>query len=101
MWFYITGDILGPALSNLDHLVRMPTGCGEQNMVRFVPNILVLDYLTSTRTLDEKIKMAAIENMEAGASTLSISLKYNFKDETTLLFRQVNREKWTWPNFLR
>ncbi|GFS07411.1 alpha-2-macroglobulin-like protein [Elysia marginata] len=62
----VIGDIMGPAFSNLDHLVRMPTGCGEQNMVGFVPNILVLNYLKSTGTLDEKTQMAAIKNMEAG-----------------------------------
>ena len=27
------GDVLGPALDGLDDLLRLPTGCGEQNMV--------------------------------------------------------------------
>ncbi|RUS82883.1 hypothetical protein EGW08_009348 [Elysia chlorotica] len=73
----VIGDIMGPALSNLDHLVRMPTGCGEQNMVGFVPNILVLNYLSSTGTLDEKTKMAAVVNMEAGYQR---ELNYRHKD---------------------
>lgn len=42
----VVGDILGPTIKNLDKLVRKPYGCGEQNMVNFVPNILVLRYLT-------------------------------------------------------
>ena len=42
----VVGDLLGPTINNLDKLVRMPNGCGEQNMVNFVPNILVLRYLT-------------------------------------------------------
>lgn len=41
----VVGDLLGPTIKNLDKLVRMPYGCGEQNMVNFVPNILVLRYL--------------------------------------------------------
>lgn len=44
--FTITGDILGPSIPNLANLIKMPSGCGEQNMLNFVPNIVVLDYLT-------------------------------------------------------
>lgn len=73
----VIGDIMGPAFSNLDNLVRMPTGCGEQNMVGFVPNILVLNYLSSTGTLEENIKMEAIKNMEAGYQR---ELNYRHKD---------------------
>ncbi|XP_073826179.1 CD109 antigen-like [Musca autumnalis] len=43
--FTVVGDILGPTIKNIDQLVRMPFGCGEQNMINFVPNILVLEYL--------------------------------------------------------
>ncbi|XP_013108376.2 thioester-containing protein 1 allele R1 isoform X1 [Stomoxys calcitrans] len=43
----VSGDIMGTTLENLDDLVQMPTGCGEQNMVNLVPNILILDYLKS------------------------------------------------------
>ncbi|XP_013108377.2 thioester-containing protein 1 allele R1 isoform X3 [Stomoxys calcitrans] len=43
----VSGDIMGTTLENLDDLVQKPTGCGEQNMVNLVPNILILDYLKS------------------------------------------------------
>ncbi|XP_075152793.1 thioester-containing protein 1 allele S1-like [Haematobia irritans] len=43
----ISGDIMGTTLDNLEDLVQKPTGCGEQNMINFVPNILILDYLKS------------------------------------------------------
>lgn len=39
------GDVLGPSLPNLARLIRMPFGCGEQNMLNFVPNIVVIEYL--------------------------------------------------------
>jgi CD109 antigen len=29
----LIGDIMGPVLANLGSLIRMPYGCGEQNMV--------------------------------------------------------------------
>ncbi|CAH8500877.1 unnamed protein product [Dicrocoelium dendriticum] len=40
-------DILGPALNHLDSLIRLPLGCGEQNMVLVAPSVYALDYLTS------------------------------------------------------
>lgn len=42
---YISGDVLGPAVSDLDQLLELPTGCGEQNMAKLVPNIVVMEYL--------------------------------------------------------
>uniref|UniRef100_A0A8C3HL01 Alpha-macroglobulin-like TED domain-containing protein n=1 Tax=Chrysemys picta bellii TaxID=8478 RepID=A0A8C3HL01_CHRPI len=44
-------DILGTAMQNLQQLLQMPFGCGEQNMVLFAPNIYVLDYLNKTGQL--------------------------------------------------
>ncbi|XP_058980585.1 CD109 antigen [Musca domestica] len=45
--FTVVGDILGPTIKNIDQLIRMPYGCGEQNMMNFVPNILVVKYLNA------------------------------------------------------
>ncbi|KAM7351079.1 uncharacterized protein ACRADG_004064 [Cochliomyia hominivorax] len=46
---YITlsvgGDYIVPTLENFDDLINLPTGCGEQNMIHFAPNILILHYL--------------------------------------------------------
>lgn len=41
----VIGDLLGPLLNNLEHLLRMPTGCAEQTMSTLIPNYLVLKYL--------------------------------------------------------
>lgn len=30
---------------NFDQLITSPTGCGEQNMIRLVPNLMVLKYI--------------------------------------------------------
>ena len=35
-------------MNNLDRLVKMPYGCGEQNMISMVPNIYVVKYLKGT-----------------------------------------------------
>lgn len=42
----VVGDLFGPTIKNLDKLIRQPSGCGEQNMLNFVPNIVVIEYLT-------------------------------------------------------
>lgn len=63
---FLIGDILGPALENLDNLVRLPMGCGEQNMILFVPNIHVIGYLDATRVENPGLRAKAIRNMEKG-----------------------------------
>ena len=40
------GDILGAAVLNVDELIEMPMGCGEQNVARLFPNVLIYDYLS-------------------------------------------------------
>ncbi|KAG8180424.1 hypothetical protein JTE90_022773 [Oedothorax gibbosus] len=62
----VTGNILGPSIRNIDNLVALPTGCGEQNLVKFVPNILVIDYLSAIGELDDKTKSKAIRNLNTG-----------------------------------
>jgi len=62
----LLGDILGPALENLDKLVRLPMGCGEQNMILFVPNIHVIGYLDASGIDNPELRAKAIKNMEKG-----------------------------------
>ncbi|XP_005365348.1 pregnancy zone protein-like [Microtus ochrogaster] len=62
----VLGDILGSAMQNLQNLLKMPYGCGEQNMVLFVPNIYVLNYLNETQQLSEAIKSKAIGYLVSG-----------------------------------
>ncbi|KAE9548744.1 hypothetical protein FO519_008047, partial [Halicephalobus sp. NKZ332] len=62
----VIGDIMGPILANLENLVQMPYGCGEQNMLNFVPNIVVLSYLKATKRATTTLENKAIKYMEAG-----------------------------------
>ncbi|KAK2883840.1 hypothetical protein Q8A67_017477 [Cirrhinus molitorella] len=57
------GDILGPSIGNLDSLIEMPYGCGEQNMIHFAPNIYVLQYMRSTKQTDEDTRNKAMSYM--------------------------------------
>jgi HD superfamily phosphohydrolase YqeK len=66
---------MGPALTNLDGLLAMPYGCGEQNMARFAPNIYIMDYLTNTNQVTTKIRNNAVHYMNSGIiNSLSLSM---------------------------
>ena len=68
---------MGTALQNLDHLVQMPHGCGEQNMVLFAPIVYMLQYLEKTRQLTPEIKERAtgfLRNGKYNRSTLFFGL---------------------------
>ncbi|KAM6185159.1 CD109 antigen [Rhynchocyon petersi] len=60
------GDILGPSINGLASLIRMPYGCGEQNMINFAPNIYVLDYLTKKKQLKDNLRAKALSYMRQG-----------------------------------
>uniref|UniRef100_A0A8C6LVR5 Alpha-2-macroglobulin domain-containing protein n=1 Tax=Nothobranchius furzeri TaxID=105023 RepID=A0A8C6LVR5_NOTFU len=72
----VLGDILGRALKNLDGLLQMPYGCGEQNMALLAPNIYILEYLQKTQQLTPAIKEKASNFLTSGktSSCLSYSL---------------------------
>ena len=41
------GNHLTQVLSNMQHLISMPTGCGEQNLKKFSVDIYVAKYLSA------------------------------------------------------
>ncbi|KAI1230511.1 hypothetical protein IHE44_0009971 [Lamprotornis superbus] len=57
----IIGDVMGPTLNNLDKLLRLPFGCGEQNMIHFAPNVFVLKYLQKTKQLSHEVEVEATD----------------------------------------
>uniref|UniRef100_A0A3Q3NBI9 Alpha-2-macroglobulin-like n=1 Tax=Labrus bergylta TaxID=56723 RepID=A0A3Q3NBI9_9LABR len=62
----VLGDILGRALKNLDGLLQMPYGCGEQNMALLAPNIYILQYLKNTQQLTPAIMEKAGNFLTSG-----------------------------------
>ncbi len=62
----IIGDAMGPVMNNLDKLVELPTGCGEQNMVKFAPLVSVTKYLKDTDQLDSKLLSLTKDYMTTG-----------------------------------
>ncbi|XP_063003438.1 C3 and PZP-like alpha-2-macroglobulin domain-containing protein 8 [Elgaria multicarinata webbii] len=62
----VIGDVMGPTLHNLDNLLRLPFGCGEQNMIHFAPNVFVLKYLQKTKQLSPEVESEATDYLVQG-----------------------------------
>ncbi|KAL2311207.1 hypothetical protein Nmel_002899 [Mimus melanotis] len=91
--FSVTGDIMGPALENLDQLLSMPFGCGEQNMVQFAPNIFILQYLNKTKQLSPEIKDKALKFLTTGYQR---QLLYKHDDGSYSAFGKGDEQGNTW-----
>ncbi|XP_058122622.1 thioester-containing protein 1 allele R1-like [Anopheles ziemanni] len=89
----VIGDVLGSSIENLDSLIRMPFGCGEQNMLNFVPCIVVLDYLSACGRLSVEIEAKAKKYMEVGYQR---ELTYRHADGSFSAFGQSDKKGSTW-----
>ena len=63
---------MGPTVNGLDKLLRMPTGCGEQTMIGFAPDVFITNYLKATNQLSSDIEEKALNFMEKGWSILTV-----------------------------
>lgn len=87
------GDLLGGTINNLQKLIQLPCGCGEQNMLNFVPNIVVLNYLRNTHQLTAEIEAKAKKYMEIGYQR---ELTYKHNDGSYSAFGQSDKSGSTW-----
>ncbi|NWY06645.1 A2ML1 protein, partial [Nothoprocta ornata] len=87
------GDILGTALSNIDKLFQMSSGCGEQNMVHFAPNVFITRYLEQTGQLTPEIKQKAVGYLESGYQQ---QLLYKHTDGSYSAFGEGSEPGNTW-----
>ena len=58
----VTGSYVAQTIDGLEGLLKMPFGCGEQNMILFAPNVFVANYLRDTGQIKPEI-MAKAENL--------------------------------------
>ncbi|CAI2722540.1 unnamed protein product [Schistosoma spindalis] len=91
-------EVLGPALVNLDNLIRLPTGCGEQNMILVAPNVYILDYLKSISNINinnnkEKYIQSAQSNIISGYYQ---QMKYRRNDGSFSAFGKSDKHGNTW-----
>ncbi|XP_010283365.1 PREDICTED: LOW QUALITY PROTEIN: alpha-2-macroglobulin-like protein 1 [Phaethon lepturus] len=89
----VMGDIMGNALQNLDLLLAMPYGCGEQNMVRFAPNIYIQQYLEKSGQLHPDIRAKAQGFLQSGYQR---ELLYKHDDGSYSAFGKSDPRGNTW-----
>ncbi|XP_053383073.1 CD109 antigen-like [Mercenaria mercenaria] len=89
----VIGDLMGPSINGLDKLLKLPTGCGEQNMLKFAPNIFIVKYLEATNSLDENILKMAKDYMETGYQR---ELTYAHSDGSFSAFGKRDKSGSTW-----
>ncbi|XP_016315770.1 alpha-2-macroglobulin-like protein 1, partial [Sinocyclocheilus anshuiensis] len=87
----LLGDIMGRALKNLDNLLQMPSGCGEQNMIVLAPNIYILQYLEVTGQLTPTIRQTAIGYLQSGYQG---QLNYRHRDGSYSTFGTDASNTW-------
>ena len=62
----LTGSLLSQTIEGLEQLLKMPFGCGEQNMILFAPNVYIARYLKETGQLKPEIMAKAEHLMTVG-----------------------------------
>nr|XP_045592650.1 pregnancy zone protein-like [Procambarus clarkii] len=87
------GGLLVLSLQNLGNLVRQPSGCGEQNMVNFAPNIFILQYLKATGQDTPEVTDRLVRFMTTGYQR---ELLYLRDDGSFSVFGRADESGSTW-----
>jgi CD109 antigen len=90
-------DPAGPAMNNLKNLINYPIGCGEQNMIRIVPGVILSQYLESIGQLKGQLQRDANKLMEDGYQR---QLAYKLRDGSFSAFGEIDRRGSVWVTAL-
>ena len=82
--------LLSQAVEGLDSLLRMPCGCFEQTSSVTYPDVLVMDYLKTTKQIKPEIQMKAEQYINVGYQRL---LSFEVQGRRLLLVRRRAREQ--------
>ncbi|XP_057560123.1 LOW QUALITY PROTEIN: ovostatin homolog 2-like [Hippopotamus amphibius kiboko] len=96
-FFTVVGDILGLAMQNLENLLQMPHGGGEQNIALLASDTYILDYLKSTKQLTEEVKSKALFFLSNGYQK---QLSFKNSDGSYRVFWWKNQEGSIWLSAL-
>lgn len=87
------GNLFGGTIKNLNKLIRLPSGCGEQNMLNLVPNIVILKYLKAVGQLKPDIERKVKLYTEKGYQR---ELTYRHNDGSFSAFGKSDKSGSTW-----
>ena len=89
----LTGNYISQTIDGLEGLLRMPFGCGEQNMILFAPNVFVAKYLEETGQIKPEVMAKAEHLMITGYQR---ELTYRRHDGSFSAFGQDDPEGSLW-----
>ncbi|CAC5407219.1 CD109 [Mytilus coruscus] len=89
----VIGDLLGATLAGLEDLLQISYGCGEQNMIRFAPNVYVSTYLRTTNRLTNDV-LNRVKNILEGGYQRELSYVHN--DGSFSAFGNNDKSGTTW-----
>ena len=89
----LTGSYLSQTIEGLEGLLRMPFGCGEQNMILFAPNVFVAKYLEETGQIKPEVMAKAEHLMITGYQR---ELTYRRNDGSFSAFGQSDQDGSLW-----
>ncbi|XP_012945641.1 CD109 antigen [Aplysia californica] len=89
----VTGDLIGSSLDNLESLLALPTGCGEQSMVKFAPDLYIYQYLQATSQLTQYLDTKIVRYLEYGYQR---QLTYQRRDGGFSAFGNRDESGSTW-----
>ncbi|KAL7630532.1 UNVERIFIED_CONTAM: hypothetical protein RMT77_019277 [Armadillidium vulgare] len=92
-WITAIGDLMGPTVENIGNLVRLPSGCGEQNLVNFAPNIYILQYLDASNQTTPAIRAKITKFLNQGYQR---QLLFRHRDGSFSSFGDKDKEGSTW-----
>ncbi|HEY3107844.1 MAG TPA: alpha-2-macroglobulin family protein [Chloroflexota bacterium] len=89
----MTGNLMSQTIDGLEGLLRMPFGCGEQNMILLAPNVFVSRYLKESRQNKPEV-MAKAEKLTL--TGYQRQLTYRRPDGSFSAFGTSDREGSLW-----
>src|SRR5205085_3113685 len=66
LWVKLYPGAFSQVVEGLDGLLRMPNGCFEQTSSTTYPNILVTDYMKTTKKINPEMQMKAEQYINVG-----------------------------------
>ena len=77
---------------DLDRLLVLPHGCGEQNMVRFSLNVVTGLYLIATDQLPEVLSVKIRNNLQTGNTYTHVYVRTHIMTAKLLAWEQISVE---------
>lgn len=70
LWVKLYPGTFGQVVEGLDGMLRMPNGCFEQTSSTTYPNVLVTDYMKTTKKINPELQMKAEQYINVGYQRL-------------------------------